>query len=175
MVAIAHLLANRLPVITMVSSPSWVEHLSRWCAVHWHAFLEWCNFPLLSTNLAKHTDIAPEIFTPSSLAGLSHSVSSSSSFSIDASDRLVSPLACAALNHLYAVRWPKLAIFRCSREMYLLGNPTGNLRFGRGFFILCHRLSGGIRKPQSYTIVWWQRGWRELTDPLSSAFQTLPV
>lgn len=106
MVAIAHLLANRLPVITMEGSPSWAEDLAQWCAVQWQAFLEWCKFPLFSTNLAKHTDTAPEIFTPSPFAGLSHSVSSSSSFSVDVSDRLVPPLACVALHHLHTVRWP---------------------------------------------------------------------
>lgn len=45
MPAITHLLADRLPVITMLASVSWVEDLTLWFSAQWESVLEWAAQP----------------------------------------------------------------------------------------------------------------------------------
>ncbi|KAK4444762.1 hypothetical protein QBC34DRAFT_451759 [Podospora aff. communis PSN243] len=51
MVAIAHLLADRLPVVTMLTSPSWSEDMVHWFASLWQTVLEWASQPHIRAAL----------------------------------------------------------------------------------------------------------------------------
>ncbi|KAK0631290.1 hypothetical protein B0T14DRAFT_501439 [Immersiella caudata] len=53
MAVIMHLVADRFPVVTMVTSPSWVGDLAQWFSLLWERTVEWASQPhILAVLLA---------------------------------------------------------------------------------------------------------------------------